>query len=182
MSARLGWIEKAMSLIPGYRGYKQRELLREDDRLVRRFVADTLRSAANTLRTAMNELYTLLGSQYSLYLAQNPANPVAILENIAQRALSLADQIEHAEMGYSPSFDRLKIQQQELQHLLEIDNKMIGYAKVVEETARQILDQVRRTRWYDTRLIITLNQSLDELEKILAERRRFLHGEAATRG
>ena len=181
MAARLGWIEKAMTLVPGYRGYKQRELLREDDRLIRRFVADTLRSASTILRQAQEELKTRLGPSL-LNIVQMPGNPLALLEGASQRALSLASQIEHAEMGYSPSFDRLKVQQQELQKLLNIDNAMIGYAKVVEETAKNVLSQVRASGYYNPQLIMTLHQSMDELEKILAERRRFLHGGGAIQG
>ena len=181
MSVRLGWIEKAMMLIPGYRGYKKREMLREDDKLLRTYVADILRQASQTLQQAANELVQALGFQAQMLL-QQPGNPISTLNQLASRLYNLAGHVEHQEAGYAPSFNRLKVKEEELQKLLEIDNAMIGYANVILETAKNILSQVRAQRWFDTRLIATLLQSADEIERIVAERRRFLHGGEAVTG
>ncbi|MCE4625334.1 MAG: hypothetical protein F7C35_05665 [Desulfurococcales archaeon] len=182
MSTRLGWIEKAMMLVPGYRGYKKRELLREDDRLIRRYVADLLREASSNLQKAVSEITQKLGSQL-VNITQIPGNPIQQLEAVASRLYSIAGEVEHLEMGYQPKFDRLTVEEPELRKLMEIDNAMIGYANVIKETSKQILDQARAQGWFDTRLIITILQSLDEIEKIISERRRFLHGgEPVTKG
>ncbi|MEB3861159.1 MAG: hypothetical protein GSR84_02940 [Desulfurococcales archaeon] len=175
MSARLGWIEKAMMLVPGYRGYKKRELLREDDRILRRYVADVLRQASNTLQQAANEMVQALGFQ-AQYMLQQPGNPLQTLNTMQQRIYNIAARVEHLEAGYSPSFDRLKVKEEELQKLLEIDNGMIGFANAILETAKAILAQVRSYRSFDPRYIQTLQESLDSLEAIVEERRRFLHG------
>ncbi len=177
VSTKLGWIEKAMMLIPGYRGYKKRELLREDDRLLRGYVADVLRQASQLLLQAQNELVQMMGFQAQMML-QQPGNPLQTISFLQQRIYSLSSQVEHAEAGYSPSFDRLKVKEEELQKLLEIDNKLIGFANVILETSKIILNQVRSSRTFDPRLTVTIQESLGELEKILAERRRFLHGSA----
>ncbi|MEB3789087.1 MAG: hypothetical protein GSR72_04265 [Desulfurococcales archaeon] len=181
MSARLGWIEKAMMLVPGYRGYKKRELLREDDRLLRRYVADLLRDASNTLRQASSELVQLHGVQAQMML-QQPGNPVQILNWLTQRIYDVAGQIEHLEAGYSPSFDRIKVKEEELERLLEIDNQLIGYSNVISETSKIILGQIRSSRGFDPRYLYTIQQSLDALERIIAERRRFLHGSESLPG
>ncbi len=175
MSVQLGWIEKAMMLIPGYRGYKKRELLREDDRLVRRYIADLLRESSQNLRQAVSELVQMLGFQ-AQYMLQQPYNPIQTLNMLSQQIYDLAGQIEHLEAGYSPSFDRLKVKEEELKKLLELDNGLIGYANVISETAKLILQQIRTLRQFDTRYILTLQQSIGELQKLIGERRRFLHG------
>ncbi len=180
MSIRLGWIEKAAMLIPGYRGYKKRENLREDDRLVRKYVADILRQAAANLQEALREISNRLGSQL-MVITQYPGNPLQLLDDAARRILAEANQVEHAEMGYSPSFSRLKVKEEELRRLLEIDNAMIGYANVILEVSKQILQSARSTGWFDTRLLTTLLDSINEIGKIMAERRRFLHGGEAVR-
>jgi len=177
LSKRLGWLERAAMLIPGYRGYKKRELLRDDDRRLRAYVADVLRQASQLLQQAASELTGRLGPQAMMWL-QTPGNPIEALNSAAARAYNVASYIEHLEEGYSPSFDPLKVKEEELERLLEIDNAMIGYANVVLETARIILGQVRGQGYYDLRLLATIHQSLDELEKIAGERRRFLHGGA----
>jgi len=178
MSTKLGWIEKAMMLIPGYRGYKKRELLREDDRLLRGYIADILRQASQLLLQVQNELVQMMGFQAQMML-QQPGNPLQVISFLQQRIYSLAGQVEHVEAGYSPSFDRLKVKEEELNKLLEIDNKLIGFSNVILETAKIIVNQIRASRSFDPRLTITIQESLGELEKILAERRRFLHGSEA---
>ncbi len=175
MSAKLGWIEKAMMLVPGYRGYKKRELLREDDRIIRSYIADILRQAGQILLQTQNELVQMYGFQAQMML-QQPGNPLQAINLLQQRLHSLAAQVEHVEAGYSPSFDRLKVKEEELQKLQEIDNKMIGFANVILETAKMIQNQLRATRSFDPRLVYTIQESINELENILAERRRFLHG------
>ncbi len=175
MSKRLGWLEKAAMLIPGYRGYKKRELLRDDDKRLRSYVADVLRQAASTIQQASSELVARLGPQAMAWL-QAPGNPVESLNNTATRIYNVASFIEHLEAGYSPSFNPLKVKEEELEKVLEIDNAMIGFAHVILETAKNILTQVRSQGYYDLRLLTTIHSSLDELERIAAERRRFLHG------
>ena len=175
MSKRLGWLEKAAMLIPGYRGYKKRELLRDDDKRLRTYVADVLREANNLLQQASNEMTRKLGPQALSWL-QMPGNPIEALNQTAQRLYNVASFIEHLEMGYSPSFNPLKIKEEELERVLEIDNAMIGFANVILETAKTILGQVQAQGYYDMRLLTTIHQSLNELERIANERRRYLHG------
>lgn len=175
MSKRLGWLEKAAMLIPGYRGYKKRELLRDDDKRLRSYVADVLREASSLLQQASSELTRRLGPQAMAWL-QTPGNPIEALNQTAQRLYSVASFIEHLEMGYSPSFNPLKVKEEELEHVLELDNSMIGFANVVLETAKIIFSQVQGQGYYDMRLLTTIHQSLNELERIANERRRYLHG------
>ncbi len=175
MSKRLGWLEKAAMLIPGYRGYKKRELLRDDDKRLRSYVADVLREASSLLQQASSELTRRLGPQAMAWL-QTPGNPIEALNQTAQRLYSVASFIEHLEMGYSPSFNPLKVKEEELEHVLELDNSMIGFANVVLETAKIIFSQVQGQGYYDMRLLTTIHQSLNELERIPNARRPYLHG------
>ncbi len=183
MSARMGWIERLMSLVPVYHGYKRRENLREDDRIVRAHVADVLREAAKNLQVAGEEAARRLGpSAWSVL--QTPGNPIEVLGHASRRAYSLAGLVEHLEAGYSPGWGRLKVKEEDLEKIIEIDNAMIGFSNVVLETSKRVLAEVREKGWFDTRLIVTITESLDEVERIVEERRRLLHGsgELASQG
>jgi hypothetical protein len=49
MSKELTPLEKMQLLIPGYRGYKVKDLIRQDDMLVRNYVRQNLENAINKL-------------------------------------------------------------------------------------------------------------------------------------
>ena len=166
-----------MSLVPVYHGYKKRELLREDDRIVRGHVADVLREASKNLQLAAEEATRRLGPQ-AWSIMQQPNNPIELLSSRGRRVYSIAGLVEHLEVGYSPGWSRVRVKEEDLEKLIEIDNEMIGYSHVVLETSKQVLNQVRSQGWFDTRLIVTLNESIDSIERIVEERRRFLHGSA----
>ncbi len=178
MSLRLGWLEKLAMLVPGYRGYKRRELLREDDAILRRYVADKLREASKMLQDAAEELARRLGGQ-AVWLLQQPGNPVQALNDYARKLYTLAGLVENLELGYSPSFSRIKVQEEELRKLMEIDNRMVGYTSVALETARIILGQARGQGWFDVRLLQTIGETVTSIESVVEERRRFLHGGGA---
>ncbi len=175
MTKRLGWIERLMSLTPVYHGYKRRELLREDDRIVRGHVADVLREASTVLQRAAEEAARRLGPRATMVL-QQPGNPIQLLSDLSRRAYTLAGLVEHLEAGYSPGWSRIKIKEEDLAAVLENDNAMIGFSHVVLETSKKILGEVRASGWFDTRLNITLTESLDRLEELVEQRRRLLHG------
>ena len=175
MSARLGWLEKLAMLVPGYRGYKKRELLREDDKILRSYVADQLREASKNLQQAASELVSRLGPQAQAWL-QQPGNPIQLLNEYSRRLYNIASLVEHLELGYSPSFNVLKVKEEELRRLKEIDNSLVGFASAILETSKIILQQVRSQGWFDTRYLATLAESITSIEEVVEKRRRFIHG------
>ena len=181
MTRRLGWIERLMSLAPLYHGYKRRELLREDDRIVRGHVADVLREASAALQRAAEEAARRLGPRAAMVL-QQPGNPIQVLTSLSRRAYTLAGLVEHLEAGYSPGWSRVKVKEEDLAAVLENDNAMIGFSHVVLEASKKILGEVRASGWFDTRLNITVTESLDRLEELAERRRRLLHGGSGLSG
>jgi hypothetical protein len=49
-------MEKILSYVPGYRGYKEGEIRRESDRLIRMESANKLREAKNDIRLKLADL------------------------------------------------------------------------------------------------------------------------------
>ncbi|MEM2813104.1 MAG: hypothetical protein QXO74_02815, partial [Candidatus Methanomethylicia archaeon] len=52
MSKKFTWLEKLELYVPGFSGYKKRELIREDDRLLRNYLVKLLTDAKNYLEDA----------------------------------------------------------------------------------------------------------------------------------
>jgi len=121
MSKDLALLEKLEMLIPGFRGYKQKELLREDDALVRRKVASILDDA----RVKVERLITVMRKK-NISIALR-------LDDLRLELMKASQMVKHATYGYSGLFDRVKIGEAELQRLLEYDYKLVSGASRIME-------------------------------------------------
>lgn len=157
-------VEKLELIIPGFHGYKKRELIREDDMLVRGKVADTLAQAKRELeralqRCAMVNCQQLMG-----------------IENLRKKLMMLESRIRHAEAGYRGYFDRVKFKEKELERLLEYDAKMIEMAEDILNEAKNINAQAANPQALGMALL-NLDDKLVNFEEVLSRRMSFAAGE-----
>jgi hypothetical protein len=127
VSAAQGGFENLVHKIPGYKGYKDKELRREADRLLRMELAGKLEDQ----RRRMPELQNQLISQVQIEFLDD-------LERATMKLQILIDRIRVASYGYAGLFDAVKVKEKELDVLYEFDNKMLDF---VDEVAADV-DQV----------------------------------------
>ena len=123
----LGGLERLVGKIPGYAGYKDKELRREADKLLRMELAGRF----DDLRKRLNELQTQLISQAQIEFVDD-------LDRAVTKLQLLIDRIKSASYGYAGLFDAVKVKEEQLDALYEFDNQMMDY---VDETAAGV-DQV----------------------------------------
>lgn len=157
-------VEKLELIIPGFHGYKKKELLREDDRLVRGKIADTLAQAKRELeralqRCAMVNCQQLMG-----------------IENLRKKLMMIESRVRHAEAGYRGYFDRVKFKEKELERLIEYDAKMIELAEEILNEAKNINAQVANPQALGM-AILNLDDKLVNFEEVLSQRMSFAVGE-----
>jgi len=114
VSASLGGFENLVKKIPGYSGYKDKELRREADKLLRMEVALKL----DDQRKRLSELQTQLIMQAQIEFLDN-------LEWAVMKLQLLIDRLRTASYGYAGLFDAVKVKEDELDALYEFDNKML---------------------------------------------------------
>jgi hypothetical protein len=119
--------ENLTSKIPGYHGYKEKELRREADKLLRTEIA----SKFDDQRKRLVELQNQLISQAQIEFLDD-------LERAAIKLQHLIDRIRTASYGYAGLFDAVKVKEEQLDALYEFDNQMLDF---VDEVAADI-DQV----------------------------------------
>lgn len=124
VGAHLGGLESLVSKIPGYKGYKDKELRREADKLLRMEVASKL----DDQRKRMNELQTKLVSQAKLEFMDD-------LDRAVSKTQLLIDRIKTASYGYAGLFDAIKIKEEQLDALYDFDNRMLDF---VDEIASAV--------------------------------------------
>ena len=127
VESSLGGLEKLARKIPGYGGYKEKELRREADKLLRTELAGKF----DDQRKRISEIQTQLISQAQIEFLDD-------LERAVMKLQLLIDRIKTASYGYAGLFDAVKVKEEQLDALYAFDNQMLGF---VDETAADI-DQV----------------------------------------
>jgi hypothetical protein len=103
--------EKLMAIFPGYKGYKEKELIRETDKLVRQRLYLMLKEIEGFLRG----LYSRAG------LIQLTPSDLNMMDSAIYRVDSVAEKILHSPSGYKPLFNVVKVDEGKLGRLLEFD-------------------------------------------------------------
>ncbi|WP_297516743.1 hypothetical protein [Thermococcus sp.] len=164
MGKETSLLEKLELVVPGFHGYKKKELLREDDRLIRGKVAEILGQAKRELeralqRCAMVNCQQLMG-----------------IENLRKKLMMLESRVLHAEAGYRGYFDRVKFKEKELERLIEYDAKMIELAEEILNEAKTLNAQVANPQALGM-AVLNLDEKLMNFEEVLSQRMSFAVGE-----
>jgi len=127
-------VEQKMKDVPGYKGYKEKEVRREADKLLRMQVA----------RGFDEQRRRLVNVQANLVSAGR-LNAVLHLDRAAAKLQLLVDRLKTASYGYSGLFSAVKVQEAELDALYNFDAALLnGVDKVrgcVEKVAAAANDE-----------------------------------------
>lgn len=104
------FLENLAYLVPGYRGYKEKDLRREEDARLRSRVLAKLQIVRSLLEDRLARL-----TEQSL----GPA--VEILDRRLRRVETLAEAVRYAPYGFSGFFDAEKVREETLERVLESD-------------------------------------------------------------
>jgi hypothetical protein len=117
VGASLSGLEDLAHRIPGYQGYKDKELRREADKLLRTEIANRF----DDQRKRLSELQNQLISQGQIEFLDD-------LERVNVKLQLAIDRIKTASYGYAGLFDAVKVKEDQLDALYEFDEKMLDFA------------------------------------------------------
>jgi hypothetical protein len=118
---RRNLIEKLGAKIPGFKGYLEREMRREVDKMQRDWLAGQVDRGRQALQKKVR-LWSRKGNLSALDLASS----------IEKQLDRFGNRIRHADYGFTGFFDAVKIWEEELDRLYEFDLALSG---TVEEIA-----------------------------------------------
>ena len=105
--------EKLVGKIPGYSGYKEKEMRREADKLLRLHLAERFQEQRGKLSNVQN------------YLAgEGRIEDLGLLERVMLQLQLLIDRLKVAEYGYAGLFDAVRIKEEQLDALYTYDNAL----------------------------------------------------------
>ncbi len=157
-------VEKLELVIPGFHGYKKKELLREDDRLVRGKVADILAQARREMERALQRCAMVSCPQ------------LVAIDTMRKKLMALESRVKHAEAGYRGYFDRVKFKEDEIKKLIEYDAKMIELAEGILSGVGAINGGIANPQALGM-AVLDLDDKLNSFEGVLDRRMSFAAGE-----
>ena len=121
--------EKLGALIPGYKGYSEREGRRDTDKILRDFIAQSLNQKTGVLNRIAKEL-----------LKKGNLQEIPRFDEIKRKIGFIADQIKFAKYGESGFFDIVQVDETTLDRLYRFDLEV----KLQADGIIQLLDQSSR--------------------------------------
>ncbi len=114
-----GFLKRLQLLVPGFRGYRQGEDIREADAFLRIQVADKIKNARTTVENSRAAL-----ANANQFQVLNDLSP--LIANLWQ----LEGEVRHAEQGYTGISPAVRINPQQLDRLYEYD---YGFAQAADQ-------------------------------------------------
>ncbi|MBN1642968.1 MAG: hypothetical protein JXA09_17155 [Anaerolineae bacterium] len=161
----LSGFEKLVAKIPGYSGYKQKEMRREADKLLR----DTIYRALSEQRRRVEDIQSTLGLEYLEYVER--------IGTARRRLQTLADTVHTAAYGYAGLFDAVKVKEEQLDALYEFDNSLLEQADAISACIDSLQTAADEGEGL-TGAIRDLTETITQLQDLYNRRRDVLTGMA----
>jgi len=161
-----GLLEKIMGYIPGYHGYKEKELRRESDRLVRIEVVNRLKAAKTAFRRTFanpTNVQKLAGEDTYRYEALNSR-----IDRVTQR-------IDRAVAGYAGMFDAIKVKEDKLDSVIQHDISLIENAESIKAEVEKATSMVVSSDEWRAEMDSVISK-VEEFDKLIDERSNIFRG------
>ena len=164
--AGTGLLEKIELFIPGFRGYKEKELRRESDRLIRNQVYQKLSEATGQAK----EVYRSLVNQGVSEAWDETDHLMSRLDRITER-------INHSEYGYAGFFDIAKVKEPELERMTDYDLKLLQMSDLIYQAVASLKDSVDNEKPQEARAKVKETmKAVDSLEEAYNNRKQIIIG------
>ena len=110
----LGGLEQLVAKIPGYKGYKEKEMRREADKLLREHLARQFEEQRRRIPDLQKQLIS--SGQFGF---------LDDLESGVMKLQYLIDRLKTASYGYAGFFDAVKVKEEQLDALYDFDNVLM---------------------------------------------------------
>ena len=106
--------EKIAAALPGFRGYKEKELRRESDKLVRNHLYLKLSKDKDNIRSISQKI---ADKRYLDVLTD--------IDRLTAKIDRVTEKVNHASYGYAGFYDIVKIKEENLDRMITFDNQLL---------------------------------------------------------
>ena len=160
-----GLFERAALYIPGYRGYRNKNIRREVDKEVRREVVRSLTGCKNDLGFIQKNI-----------VANGDIDNAKECDRIKVKTDTYLKRIESAEAGYSGLWEAVKTLDQELKDVVEWDAKLLEGSADLRELTKKLVENTDNGKTDVKADLRKIERLVDELTDGLNERMKVLKG------
>lgn len=159
-------LEKIMLVVPGFSGYKKREERREADKIIRNFLHSKLQEARNDLQ----DVYRTVSESERSDDLQLIDRLMAVFDRVSER-------VNHASYGYHGFFDAIKIEEADLDRMIEFDTQLVDGAKGLAEKVKGIKTEVMANTFDNLGTELReLRNAVEEFDRTFDERKDVIDG------
>ncbi|MCP8315332.1 MAG: hypothetical protein H3Z52_06985 [archaeon] len=159
-------LEKIMLFIPGFRGYKEKEIRRESDKLLRDKIYKVLVETKDDLK----ETYRRLVEARVTEVWDDTDRLIAKFDRISER-------INHAEYGYAGFFNVVKVREPDLDRMIKFDLSLLERVEGIKKSVSELKEDTLADKFDKARVrTLELHKSVDSFEKIYNQRKEVILG------
>ncbi|MCW4006730.1 MAG: hypothetical protein NWF04_09105 [Candidatus Bathyarchaeota archaeon] len=123
--------ERVVAAIPGFRGYKEKELRRESDKLIRNHLSAQLSAA----KTELKMVFQKLSDRRYFDVLTDMDRLVAKMDRVVEK-------VGHASYGYTGFFDAIKVNEENLDRMIAFDNKLVDAIEALAAEVSSLKDEL----------------------------------------
>ena len=158
--------ERILAEIPGFRGYKEKEIRRESDRIIRNHLYRKLNQAKEELRRVFQKL-----SDYRRY------EFLTDMDRLMARLDRIAEKINHASYGYTGFFDAVKVEEPDLDRMIKFDAELLDDVEEIVKASSAFKADIEASKFDAAKKHIEkVGGLIETLEKTFDERREVILG------
>jgi hypothetical protein len=123
--------ERIAAALPGFRGYKEKELRRESDKLIRNHLTLKLSKDKDNVRSISQRV---VDKRYIDVLPD--------IDRLVAKMDRITEKVNHASYGYSGFFDVVKIKEDNLDRMISYDNQLLDGVNALTDAIDQLKTQL----------------------------------------
>ena len=158
--------EKIEAALPGFHGYKEKEIRRESDKLIRNHLYLRLSQARADLKTIFQRLSD-----------QRAFDVLTDLDRLVAKFDRISEKVNHASYGYAGFFDAVKIEEDDLDRMISFDNDLFDDVENIASEVQSFKSEVMSSKYGGARdHVQTLTDTVESFEDEFDKRQEVIQG------
>jgi hypothetical protein len=161
--------ERIAAALPGFHGYKEKELRRESDKLIRNHLTLKLNKDKDDVRNIFQRIAD------KRYLDVLPG-----IDRLTAKMDTITAKVNHASYGYAGFYDVVKIKEENLDHMITYDNQLLDSVNALSDAISALKTQLIGGDFTNLKdKIQGVTDKLDLLEDAFDKRAEVIQGVTA---
>jgi hypothetical protein len=158
--------ERIVAALPGFRGYKEKELRRESDKLIRNNLTLKLTKDKDSIRSISQKI---ADKRYMDVLTD--------VDRLNAKMDRITEKVNHASYGYSGFYDAVKIKEENLDRMITFDNQLLDEVNALTAAIEDLKTQLLSNNFANLKdKIQAITDKFELLEDTFDKREEVIQG------